>query len=149
MIAPHTIHEINVIAVTQQVRTMQSEKANKDILELCPEMDIKNPLIQRYIHRFHRLVQRKRCAGMIQTTRLVHHMLIESRRDLLRRTIVHRLHRSNHRTEPSELHCRREMDHLVRTLFITDSRMTCRKVCKFGVLEIAPDDALDRKLPVV
>ena len=112
-------------------------------------MDIKNPLIERYIHRFHRLVQRERCAGMIQTTRPVHHMLIESQRDLVRLTIVHRPHRPDHRTEPSELHRRREMDRLVRTLLICDSRMTRREIRKFGVLEIAPDDALDRGMPIV
>ena len=112
-------------------------------------MDIKNPLIERYIYRFHRLVQRERCASMIQTTRLVHHMFIKRRRDLARRTIVHRPHRPDHRTEPSELHRRREMDHLVRTLFVSDSRMTCREIREFGILQIAPDDALDRKMPVL
>ena len=67
-------------------------------------MDIKNPLIEWYIHRFHRLVQRKCCAGMIQTTRLVHHMFIKGRRDLVRLTIVYRPHRPNHRTEANKLH---------------------------------------------
>ena len=112
-------------------------------------MDVKNPLIEWYIHRFHRLVQRKCCAGMMQTTRLVHHMLIEGRRDLVRLTIVHRPQRPNHRTEANKLHRRREMDHLVRTLFIFDSRMTCREVRKFGILQFAPDDSLDCKVPVV
>ena len=86
---------------------------------------------------------------MIQTTRLIHHMLIERRRDLVRLTIVNRPHRSNHRMEPSKLHHRREMDHLVRTLFISDCRMARREIRKFGVLEIAPDDTLDCKVPVV
>jgi hypothetical protein len=76
-------------------------------------------------------------------------MFIERRRDLVRRTIVHCPHRSNHRTEPSELHRRREMDHLVQTLFVSDSRMTCREIRKFGVLQIALDDASDCKVSVV
>ena len=98
-------------------------------------MDVNNPLIEWYIqiHRFHRLVQRKRCSGMAQTTRLDHwhHVFIERRRDLDRRTIAHRPHRLNHRTEPSELHRRREMDHLIRTLFVSDSRMTCGEIRRF------------------
>ena len=111
---------------------MQSKKETEDILELCTEMDVKNALIEWYIHRFHCLGQRKRCAGMIQTTRL-----------------VHRPHRPNHRTEANKLHRRREMYHLVWTLFISDSRMTCRKVRKFGILQFAPDDTLDCKVPIV
>jgi hypothetical protein len=35
---------------------MQREKANEDILELGAEVDIKDLLIEWYIHRFHRLV---------------------------------------------------------------------------------------------
>ena len=76
-------------------------------------------------------------------------MLIESRRDLVRLTIVHSPHRPDHRTEPSELHCRREMDHLVRTLFVSNSRMTRREIRKFGILQLAPDDPLDCKVPIV
>ena len=94
---------------------MQSERDNEDTLQLGTEMYIKNPLFEWYIHRFHRLVQRERCAGMIQTARFIHHMFIKRRGDLVRLTIVHRPHRSDHRTEPSKLRCRREMDHLVRT----------------------------------
>jgi hypothetical protein len=112
-------------------------------------MNIKNPLIKRYMHKFHRLVQRERCASMIQSTRPVHHMLIEPRRDLVRLTVVHRPHRPNHRTEPCELHRRREVDHLVRTVFISDSRMTRREIRKFGVLQITSDDPLDCKVSVV
>ena len=118
---------------------MQNEKENEDILELGTEM---------YIHGFHRRVQRERCAGMIQTTRLIHHMFIECRRDLVRRTIVHRPHRPNHRTKANKLHRRRKMDRLVRTVFVSDSRMTCREVCKLWILQIAPDDALDCKVSV-
>jgi len=129
---------------------MQSKKANEDTtVELGTEMDIKNPLVEWYIHSFHRLVQRECRPGMIQTPRLVHDMLIERRRDLVRRIIVHRPHRPDHRTETSKLHRRREMDHLVRTLFVSDSRMTRREIRKFGILQIAPDDALDRKVSVV
>ena len=106
---------------------MKSEKANEDIRELGAEMNVKNPLIEWYIHKFHRRVQRERGAGMIQTTRLVHHMLIESRRNLCRLTVVHRPHCPDHRTEASKLHCRCEMDYLVRTFFISERRMT-RKV---------------------
>ena len=101
------------------------------------------------MYRSHRLVQRERRAGTIQTTKLVHHMLIERRRDQVRLTIANRPHRSNHRMEPSKLHHRREMDYLVQTLFISDSRMARREICKFGVLEIAPDDTLDCKVPVM
>ena len=103
---------------------MQSEKANEDVLELSTKMDIKNTLIKWYVHGSHRLVQRERSASMIQTTRLVHHMFIESRRDLVRLAVVHRPHRSDHGTEANELHCRRKMDHLVRTLFVSDSHET-------------------------
>ena len=129
---------------------MQSERrlgANEDsdILELGTEMDIKNPSIEWCMHKFHRLVQRERCAGMIQMTSLVHHMLIKRRRDLVRRTIVHRPHRPDHRTETSKLHRRRKMDRLVRTLFVSDSRMTCREIRKFGILQIALDGALGRR----
>ena len=41
------------------------------------------------------------------------------------------------------------MDHIVWILFIPDSRMTRRQIRKFGILQIAPDYALDCKLPVV
>ena len=41
------------------------------------------------------------------------------------------------------------MDRLVWTLFVPDSRMTRKEIRKLGVLEIAPDDALDGKVPVV
>jgi hypothetical protein len=148
---PETMDSIFDSGYKHPVRAMQGERANENIniLELGTEMDIKNALIQWYINRFHRLVQRERCQGMIQTTRLVHHMLIESRRDLVCLTIVHRPHGPDHRTEASELHRRRKMDHLVRTLFVSDSRVTCREIRKFWVLQIASDDALDRKVPVV
>jgi hypothetical protein len=112
-------------------------------------MDIKNPLIEWYIHGPHRLVQRERGASMIQTTILVHHILIESRRDLLRLTIVHSPHRPDHRTEANELHRRREMDHLVRTVFVSDSRMARREIRKFRILQFAPDESLDCKVSVV
>ena len=128
---------------------MQSKKANGDIPGPGTEVNIKNPLIEWYIHRFHRLVQRERRAGMIQTTRLVHHVFIERRRDLLRSTIVHRPHRSNHRMEPSKLHRRREMDRLVWTLFVSYGRMTCREIHKFGILQFALDYVSDREVSVV
>ena len=41
------------------------------------------------------------------------------------------------------------MDHLVRTLFVPDSRMTSREVRKFGILQVGLDDALDRETSVV
>ena len=43
------------------------------------------------------------------------------------------------------------MDHFIRTLFIprADSRTTCREICKFGILQIAPDDPFDCKVSVV
>ena len=41
------------------------------------------------------------------------------------------------------------MDHFVRTLFVADGRMTRREIRKFGVLEFAPDNPLDCKVPVV
>ena len=107
-------------------------------------MYIENPLIEWYIHRSHRPIQRQRRPGMIQPTRLVHHMLVERRRDLVRLAIVYRPHRPNHRPEPKKLHRRREVDHLVRTLFVTDSRMTRREIRKFGVLHVAADDPLNR-----
>ena len=112
-------------------------------------MYIKNPLIEWFIHGSHRLIQRERCPGMIQTTRLVHHMLVENRRDLVRLTIVHRPHRPDHRTEANKLYRRRKMDHLVRTFFVSDSRMTRGEMGKFGILQIAPHDPLDCKVSVV
>ena len=111
-------------------------------------MNIKNPLIEWYIHRFLCLVQRERCTGMIKTARLVHHIFIESRRYLVRLTIVHRPHRPNHRMEPSQLHRRREMDHFVLAFFVSDSRMTRREIRKLWILQIAPDDVLDRKVSI-
>ena len=51
-------------------------------------------------------------------------MFVESRDDLGCLTIVHRLHRPDHRTEANKLHHRRKMDDLIRTLFVFDSRMT-------------------------
>ena len=86
---------------------------------------------------------------MIQTTRLVHHMFIESRRDRVRLTVVNRPHRPNHRTELNKLHRRRKMDRLARTIFISDSCVTCRQIRKFGILQIAPHDSLGCKVPVV
>ena len=74
---------------------------------------------------------------------------IERRRGLFRLTVVYRPRRSNHRTEPSELHRRRKTDHLIKTLFVSDSRMTCRGIRKFGIPQIASDDALDRKVPIM
>ena len=113
-------------------------------------MDIQNPLIEWYIpDRSHCLVQRQRCPRMVQTTRLVHHVLVKCQRDLARLSIVHRPHCPDYRTEPSKLHRRRKMDHLVRTVFISDGRMTRREIRKFGVLEFAPDDPLDCKVPIV
>ena len=41
------------------------------------------------------------------------------------------------------------MDHLVRALFVSDSRMTRREIRKFRILQIAPDNPLDCKLSVV
>jgi ribosomal protein S7 len=55
------------------------------------------------ISRFHCLVRRERCPGILQAARFVYHMLIERRRDLVRRTIVHRSHHRNHRTEANKL----------------------------------------------
>ena len=105
------------------------------------------------MRRFRRLVQRERCAGTIQTPKLVHHMfiLIERRRGLVHLTIVRHPHRPNHGTEANKLHRRHKMDHLVldQTLFVSDNRTTCRELYKFGILQIAPDDPLDCKVPVV
>ena len=86
---------------------------------------------------------------MIQMTRLVHHMFIERRRDLAPQTILHWQRHSNHRTEPSELHHRRKMDRLVRTLLSPNSGTTYREIRKFGILHIAPDELLDCKMSVV
>ena len=127
---------------------MSNAKREKTRLELGTEMDVKNALIEWHIHRFHRLVQRERCTSMIQTTRLVHHVLIKSRRDPVRRTIVHRPHRPDHRTETNKLHRRRKMDRLVWTVLVSDSRMTRREICKFGILQIAPDDVLYCKVSI-
>jgi hypothetical protein len=41
------------------------------------------------------------------------------------------------------------MDHLLRNLFVLDSRMTRREIRKFGILRITPDDPLDCKVSVV
>ena len=82
-------------------------------------MDIENPLIEWHIYRFHRLIQRKRRPGMIQSTRL-HHMFIKRRRDLVRLTVVHRPHRPDHGAEPNE----------------------------FRVPHLATDDPLDRTVSV-
>ena len=112
-------------------------------------MDVNNPLIKWYIHRFHRLVQRECCASVIQTTTLVYHVLIKHRCDLVRLTIVHRPHRLNHRAEPKELHRRRKMDRLVRILFVSNCRMTRRVIHKFGILQIACDDPLDCKVHIM
>ena len=76
-------------------------------------------------------------------------MLVEHRRDLVRLRIIHRPHRPNHRMESSKLHCRRKMDHLVWTAFIPDRRMTRRQVRKFGILQVAPDNPLDRKVTIM
>ena len=97
-------------------------------------MNVKNTLIEWNIHRSHRLVQRKRRTGMIQTTRLVNHMLVKHRRNLVRLAIVHRPHRPYYRTEAQELHRRREVDHLVRTLFVSDHCMARRQIREFGIL---------------
>ena len=112
-------------------------------------MNIKNPLIEWYTYRSHRLVQRERCPGMVHPTRLVHHVLIESRGVLVRLTIVHRPHRPDHRTEANKLHRRREMDHL-GALFVSDDRMECREIRKCRILQFAPaNDPLDCKVSVV
>jgi hypothetical protein len=52
---------------------------------------------------FHRLVQRERCAGMVQTTGLVHHVLIKCRSDLVRLIIVHHPAHRAERTRPRML----------------------------------------------
>ena len=69
-------------------------------------MNIEISLIERYLHTFHHLVERARCAGMSQTTAIVYHMFVKRRRDPIRLTVVHRPHRPNHGTEPGELHRR-------------------------------------------
>ena len=53
------------------------------------------------------------------------------------------------RTEPSELHRQHEMDHPVRTLFVSDGHMTRREIRKFGILQIAPGDPLNCKVPIM
>jgi hypothetical protein len=69
----------HLIAVTHsEYEYYKAKKQNEDILELSTKMNIKNPLIEWYIHRSHRLVQRERGASIIQTTKLVHHILVES-----------------------------------------------------------------------
>ena len=70
-------------------------------------MYVQNPLIKWYVRavqRLHRHPQRKRRTRIIQTTRLVHHMLVEHRSDLVRLRIIHRPHRPNDRTESNKLH---------------------------------------------
>ena len=41
------------------------------------------------------------------------------------------------------------MDHLVRTIFVSDSRMICIEIRKFDMFQITPDDPLDGKTSVV
>ena len=76
-------------------------------------------------------------------------MFIERRRDLVRLTVIHCPHRSDHGTEANELHCRRKMDHLVRAFLVSDSCVARREIRKFGILQITPDDPLDGKVSVV
>jgi hypothetical protein len=40
------------------------------------------------------------------------------------------------------------IDHLVRTLFVSDGRMTRRERDTFGMFDIAPDEPSDRNVPV-
>ena len=89
---------------------------------------VQTALTDRHIHRPHRLPQRKRRTHMIQTTRRIHHMRIKHRRHLVRMLTVHRPHRPNHQTTSSKLHRRREMDRLLRTLFVPDDRVTSGEV---------------------
>ena len=112
-------------------------------------MNIQNPLIERYVHRSHRFVQRQRRPGMIQPTTRVHHIPVKCRRDLSHLAIIHYPHCPYHRSESEDLHCRCEVDHLVRTLFVSDSRAACRQIREFGVLQLASDHPLDRKVTVV
>lgn len=126
---------------------MQCKKANGNIVELGTEMYTENPLINWYFI----VLFNADAAGVIQTTtgRLIHHTFIERQRDLVRLTVVHHPYRPNHGAEPDELHHRREVDRLVRTLFVSDRRMTRREIRKFGVLQFEADDPLDRKVSVV
>ena len=97
-------------------------------IKLCPKMYVKNTLIHRNIHRFHRHPQRTRCSGIIQTTRIVH-QLIKCRYDLVCLRIIHSPHRPDD-GKSSKLHCRCEMYNLVRTLLVSNRRMTSRQVRK-------------------
>ena len=126
-----------------------SKAKQNEVTQLGTKMYIENALINWYFHRLHRLPQRERCTGMIQTTRLVHHMLVKLRRDLVRMFIVHRPHRPDNRTKSRKLHRRCEIDYLVRTLFVSDGRVTSGEIREFRILQIALDDALDREVSVV
>ena len=106
-------------------------------------MYIKNALIHWNIDRPQRLPQYPRCMGITQTIRLVRHEPVKYGRNLGRRRIIYRPHGPDDRTKSSELHRRCEIDHLVRTFFIPDTRMTSGQVRKFGVLQVALNDSLD------
>ena len=129
---------------------MQSaEIENEWVLELGSDVGIKNALVERYVHRFHRLVQRKCRPGMIQSSVFVHHTLIERRRDLACLIVIHRPHRPNHGTEADKLHRGRKVDHFVRTLFVSNRRMARGEICKFWVHQVARGNALDRKMAIM
>ena len=87
----------------------------------------------------------ERCTDVIQTARVVHHMSIEHRGDLVRLSIAHCPHHPNDGTKSNKLHRRCEMNHL----FITNNRMTSGQVRKLGLLQIALDDAVDCEVSVV
>ena len=95
------------------------------------------------LDRPQRLPQRPRCTGMIQTARPVQHELVKCGRDLGRRRVSHQPHGPDDRTKSGELHCKCEMDHLVRILFIPDGHMTSGQVRRFGVLRVALNDSLN------
>ena len=96
---------------------------------LGTDMYVQDSLIEGYLTQsktIHRPVQRQRRTGVIQTTRLVYHILIKLGCDLVRVAIVHGPHRANHGTESGELHGCSKMDDLVRTLLVSNGRMTSR-----------------------
>ena len=76
-----------VLNTNEYEQYKETVKENAHVLELDTDMDIQNPLIEWYMHRF---------ASTIQTPELVHHVLAKCRRHLARLPIVHRFNSSDH-----------------------------------------------------
>ena len=68
---------------------------------------------------FHSLLQRDRSPYAMQSSWIINHVFVKSRNNLTCDFVVDRPHRTYHTSKSRELHCRGEMDRLIRAPLIS------------------------------